>query len=248
MKHGRRLFLIAAGGLLLTPIAWQRYSKGDVSAVEEEGTDLVISPEHLSCIRQLRFIWIPNVESGGPAVDPQAPFGSADAYKDLAEIAPSKSRSELKRLYGEVMRRLPVFTGKATLGPGRYVLPRPAVLHLKQFMKRGDAGMEDGGSFDFTAEHAKLIAAIRWWYEEGPRFSFVFDPGLDIQYLNGAWRAATVNFKRPFGDMTYFEIDMTRILGASLKPNSKDPEEDRLFALYQQMHAALQVFVMHATL
>jgi hypothetical protein len=211
-------------------------------------TDLLISGEHLSCIRSLRFIWVPHMESGGPAVDFEAPFGSRDAYSDLAKIAPGRNRSELKQLYADVMNRIPVFTETAKLEPGSYVLPPLIVLRLKEFMTNGDGGLREDGSFSFTAEHGKLIGALRWWYIGSDGFSFTFDAGPDLlpDADAGTWRAATVNFKRPFGDMTYFALDMARTLGMDLEPNSNELKENYLFGLYEQMHVALQVFVMNA--
>jgi hypothetical protein len=246
----RRSFLLtAAGSVLVALFAYRWFFVKASPIMTSNDAEMVIAPEHVACIRRLRFIWVPRVESGGPAVDFEAPFGSPNAYDDLAQAVPGKSQTELRRLFAEVMIRLPVFTEKAKLAPGTYVLPAPLVIRLKQHMDGGDSGIGEDGSFRFTAEHAQLIAAIRWWYlsPNGVSFSFRFDPTLDPQ--DGKfWRAPFVNFKRPFGDMTYFEIDMAKILGVNLKPNSKDPEEDRLFALYQQMHAALQVFVLNATL
>jgi hypothetical protein len=217
--------------------------------MSETGTDLEISPEHLSCLRRLRFIWVPNIESGGVFVDPEAPFGSPNAYDDLAQAVPGKSLPELRRLYGEVMIRLPEFTERAKLAPGSYILPAADVLRLKKNTDGGDSGIAGDGSFRFTSEHAKLIGAVRWWYGEGHRFSFDFDASVEPQ--DGPyWRAAAVNFKRPFGDMTYFELDMAEILGVELDPDEElDPaQEERLLGLYKQMHVALQVFVLHAVL
>ena len=61
------------------------------------------------------------------------------------------------------------------------------------------------------------------------------------------WRgqiAFVVNFKRPFGDMTSFDIDMARILGLPRPPgNDFDPS---LWRLYAEMWPALQTFVEHA--
>jgi hypothetical protein len=214
----------------------------DAPHAGDNGSDLAISGEHLSCIRSLRFIW---ADDCGPTVDPDAPFGSSDAYADLAKIAPRRNRSELKQLYADVMNRIPVFTETAKLDPGSFVLPPPIVLRLNEFMSDGDSGIAEDGSFDFTAEHGKLIGALRWWYPEPTGFSFRFDVGLDL--TDGEyWRAAWVNFKRPFGNNTYFELDMARTLGVSLEPDSDDSEEERLFGLYQQMHVALQIFVMNA--
>jgi hypothetical protein len=209
---------------------------------------LVISGEHLNCIRSLRFVWIPNMESGGPAVDFGAPFGSPDAYSDLVKIAPGRNRSELKQLYADVMNRIPVFTETAKLEPGSFALPQPIVLRLKEFMTNGDSGIREDRTFNFTAEHGKLIGALRWWYIGSDGFSFTFDVGPDLppDIDVGAWRAATVNFKRPFGDMTYFALDMAQTLGMDLEPNSNDLKENYFLGLYEQMHVALQVFVMNA--
>jgi hypothetical protein len=217
----------------------------DTPHVGDNGSDLVISAEHLNCIRSLRFIWIPAVEAGGPAVDFDAPFGSSDAYADLAKIAPHRNRSELKQLYADVMNRIPVFTEMAILEPGSYVLPQPIMLRLKEWDSDGDSGLREDGSFDFTAEHGKLIGAMRWRYMESQRLAWTFDVELDLRDA-GFWRVATVNFKRPFGDMTHFEFDMAKTLGIDLESNRK--EEERLTELYQQMHVALQIFAMNAAI
>jgi hypothetical protein len=50
-----------------------------------------------------------------------------------------------------------------------------------------------------------------------------------------------VHFKRPFGDMSAFEIDMARIIGQ--EPPASDPHFNRL---YLEMWPALQAFVQHA--
>jgi hypothetical protein len=236
VRGGARLGLGALSSALL---------KANAVAMTEGEEALEISPLHLACLRQLRFVWVPNVESGGPSVDFEAPFGSSDVYADLARIAKMNSKSELKRLYAAVMVRLAVFTEKGKLAPGHYSLPRETVLRLKRSVAA--SGISDDG-FHFTAEHAKLINALRWVYLEPTRYSFVFNLSLDPEDWTGFWRVPSVNFKRPFGDMTYFEIDMAAVLGLPFRPNSNDPNEARFSDLYQQMHAALQIFVMNAAL
>jgi len=246
-RYTRHSILGAGAGLgLVAGLSPLMFGNERAMAETEEG--LAISPLHLACIRQLRFIWVPNVESGGPSVDFEAPFGSPEAYNDLASISKIKFMWDLKRLYEAVMVRLEVFTDKARLAPGTYVLQPELVRRLEQFMTGGQNSIASDGSFAFTTEHAKLIAAFRWAYPEPRRLSFVYSLILGQQAASGAWRVPCANFKRPFGDMSYFEIDMAEILGVPFKPNTKDPEGERLFALYQQMHVALQVFVMNATL
>jgi hypothetical protein len=57
-----------------------------------------------------------------------------------------------------------------------------------------------------------------------------------------------VNYKRPFGDMTAFEIDMASILGLSRPPLADTPLDRQLSALYWDMWPALQTFAEHATI
>jgi hypothetical protein len=55
-----------------------------------------------------------------------------------------------------------------------------------------------------------------------------------------------VHFKRPFGDMTAFDVDMANILGLPRPPErGLDPVLERL---YWEMWPALQTFVEHARL
>ena len=55
-----------------------------------------------------------------------------------------------------------------------------------------------------------------------------------------------MHFKRPFGDMTAFDIDMANILGRPRPPQHQlDPVLERL---YWDMWPALQTFVEHATI
>jgi hypothetical protein len=245
----RRNFLLAVGGMLAAPLAWNLLlAKQDASAPEAPNADLPVSPAHLACIRKLRFVWVPNVESGGPSVDMDAPFGSPDAYGDLARLVPATDRAGIKHIYAEVMNRLPVFARTAKLQPGLYSLPEAAVRRLKEFTNGGDTGIGVDGRFSFTQEHGKLIAAMKWRYAEPGRFGFFFNLSLDPRDWAGPWEVATVNFKRPFGDMTYFELDMAAVLGTHMETNAPDPEADRLFALYRQMHVAFQVFVLYAAL
>jgi hypothetical protein len=41
---------------------------------------------HVNVLRRVRFTWDPLVESGGPLVDPDAPYGSTDITSDLAGL------------------------------------------------------------------------------------------------------------------------------------------------------------------
>ncbi|RQT12135.1 hypothetical protein [Burkholderia contaminans] len=63
-----------------------------------------------------------------------------------------------------------------------------------------------------------------------------------------------IDGKRPYGDRTYFQIDMAELLGESYKRDVRgnlieDAEKDaRVERLHYETLAALQVFLMHAEL
>jgi hypothetical protein len=90
-------------------------------------------------------------------------------------------------------------------------------------------------TFVFTAAHRALLKHLRFGW---PQPSLIF-------LGNGGQIVPTVNFKRPFGDMTAFDIDMAAILGRPPPPpgGKFDPA---LWRLYTEMWPALQVFVEHA--
>lgn len=187
-----------------------------------------MTPTHIACIRRLRFISIPHIESGGPAVDYDAPFGSPNALTDLAEISGLDDPAELAALYFDVMAALPTFAQTATLAPGSYHLEAEDV------------------DIDFTAEHAKLIPAIRWAAIDANDLTDELTPGPDPSIPGGGWQIRSINFKRPFGDMTYFQLDMAEILGIPTAGELSPESEEHLNQVYDELHQALQVFVVHA--
>jgi hypothetical protein len=81
-------------------------------------------------------------------------------------------------------------------------------------------------SFAYTQQHASLLRHARW-------------------------SRLCMNPKRPYGDMTYFELDMAEILGEPVA-RSQDgrlpaEQERRLQALHAETLPALQVYLQQAT-
>jgi len=67
---------------------------------------------------------------------------------------------------------------------------------------------------------------------------------------NANWQCGMVDPKRPYGDMTYFEIDMARILGIPLAADGKPSPDDqrRLDQLHDETLPALAAFLAHAVM
>ena len=80
-------------------------------------------------------------------------------------------------------------------------------------------------TFELTDRHALLLRAARW-------------------------RQMFMNAKRPYGDMTYFELDMAAILGEPVERTEEDalPEaqQQRLWKLHTETLPALQLYLLQA--
>ena len=125
---------------------------------------------------------------------------------------------------------------QGTIQPGAYTYTNPlaAMPHAENVtapaLQKWAAQHEV--RFELAAAHVKLLKHARW--EGGAPMA--------------GWLG--LNPKRPFGDMTYFELDMADILG---EPVVRDAEGHlpaqqaaRLGILYGEMQAALQVFLQQA--
>jgi len=183
---------------------------------------------HVRLLRQAAVAWL-DVEAGGVAVlvsprlldDPEHPTDAARA--DIAARAgltvasplTAADRARVDALLAELPAALGRFLEHATLAPGTYRYAD----RMPSDPSQPRAERAEPEELAFTAEHAKLLRALRW---------------------NGLFS----NFKRPYGDMTYYAIDMAAVLGELFTP----AEEGRYDRLHREMRPALQVFLENATL
>lgn len=195
----------------------------------EDGDALSVSEADLVPVRGLPVMWSPT-ESGAPAV------------YDFA----GKKLAMSTAAYRRAMRVAEVLIQLGELEPGRYeyestldagdLTAQPFVQH-----RRAEV-VGNRVTIQVTEAHLKLLrAADTNLVDEGGR-----DVGVEIDP------------KRPYGDMTYFEIDMARILSVvaagpprSDRPELRDfsePQLRRFAELHEQMEPVLQVFLMHARL
>ena len=104
-------------------------------------------------------------------------------------------------------------------------------------------GLTPDGKFRLTSEHLKLIKILMFeWPDE--------DQASD-HLESGDWPASTMDPKRPYGDMIYFQKDMAYILDLKVeakggKKELSEEQENALRHLHWQMLGALQVFVENA--
>ena len=196
---------------------------------------------HLNLLKQAVVLWAP-VEAGAPAIlFSPLQLGAEDEipYEDVAARAglsvnhpPSEAdRRRLDRLIQELPEALAQLLARGRLEPGTYTYRNPLVdfPFAAETLPAELATLATSAvvSFAFTAQHAALLR------------------GAD-------WRQLAMNPKRPYGDMTCFELDMARILG---EPGPRTgparlsaEQERRLQALHAETLPALQVHLEHARL
>jgi hypothetical protein len=215
---------------------------------------LEITPPHLSLLRQARFSW-DGAERGAPMLDPQRPYGRTDLLAQLAEVFGSDDAEELARRQVEMYFVIARAFKHGELAPGRYALGNISAADVREAMRGydgvtdADLGLDADGLVTLTDNHLKLLRDIdiRWPSE------YDCEDRLEV----GDYPAAAVDPKRPYGDFTFIEVDMARILGV-LPPPPKggepaifDPGQalaQRLQRLHWQMLVAMQVFAEQVVL
>jgi hypothetical protein len=231
---------------------------------------LTLTEDQLRLLPEMTFVWV-DLEAGGPAFlgysptfhdgDDVAPYSIDDRRADLCRILAldvdaSRLSAELEQkldtLHVSMGSALEIALDAARLTPGAYsyanYFAKIASPVLEMLMPPWLDGEEfssehaympvptgDTITFELTAEHLRLLRALRVdWLERNS--------------------LAGINFKRPYGDMTYFELDMADILGV---PVHRDEQQQPLFSdeqlryfhrLHAEMLFALPVLLRHGTL
>jgi hypothetical protein len=232
---------------------WRLYSiLVELSEADGLGEPLRPDSRHLAAIRKLRFSWDPLVESGGPIVDPLTPYGSSDIADDLGPIIGTRNMEAVAKFHIEVARTLSWALENGVLPEGRYPLAHLDNASIEQAMMRGTERLSaiqlaqirseiprlnPDRTFMFATAHRELLKNLRFGW---PRPTL-----LAIFPRWGGQVVPIVNFKRPFGDMSSFDIDMAAILGLP-HPAPDGQFDPALWHLYTEMLPALQAFVEHA--
>jgi hypothetical protein len=244
--------------VLILPVlawcAWEAWRWGQAQRVyaDPETPALTITPNHVAALRKLQFTWSTLIESGGPVVDPMAPYGSKNMAADLGPMIGTRDRVAIARFHREVSAVLVWALKHGELADGQYRLADLDNAGMERRLRRALAGLpqeriaavladmprlQPDGHFRFTDRHRRLLRALRLEWPDAYLMQIVAGSG---------YPAPVINFKRPFGDMTAFEIDMAAIL--DLPRPSVDRIDPLLDRLYWEMWPALQTFVEHATI
>jgi hypothetical protein len=191
----------------------------------------------LKIIREMVVSW--NIaEIGAPTIDPEIPIGYGNFLDNLMRITDIADEESSIRLFQETNEFLEAYLQVAELKSGRYSYPNllSSRKHDVTIDILPDINPTQAKSqvitFDFTEQHRMLLRAssIRWleWDEEDE--GFYATPGIDP--------------KRPYGDRTFYKLDMADALGMDYS-EQLDPYFQKLHC---EMQSALQVFLRYATL
>jgi hypothetical protein len=263
MRGQRIIWLILALALLAWPV-WQVWRWELVRRVyasqEEEPSAPIITPKHVQALRKLRFAWNTIIESGGPIVDPLTPYGSENIADDLGPILGTRDKVAIARFHREVSSLLIWALKNGELAEGDYRLAHLDNASMEGRLRRELARypalpserveaavakvprLDPDGRFRFTDQHRRLLHELRLEWPDWQTMWIVAD-FIAIRIAGSGYPAPVVHFKRPFGDMSAFEIDMAAILGL---PSARGDTIDALLdRLYWEMWPALQTFVQH---
>lgn len=202
-----------------------------------------LSNQHLQLIRQLRVTWVP-IESGAPGIDSSQPLrGKEPTLHAAMQILKTDDEALATRLLAELGLLISEFVSTAQLKPGRYALPAD----MPKLSAQHTASQS--GEFDFQTEHQLLLKAAQWREVSSHNIDDVLDSETGDEQI---WPMPYIDGKRPYGDRSYYQIDMAEILGQPYAMNAKGrpileaSKDAKLAQLHRQSLAALQVFLMHA--
>lgn len=247
--RSRMIWLLIPTVAALAWLSWTgwRWEAARRIYADPDNPALTITPKHVEALRKLRFAWNTGIESGGPVVDPLTPYGNADITADLGPIIGSTDRVAIARFHREVSTLLIWALQNCALADGQYRIADLDNASMERRLRLDLAGLpaerinsvvaelprlEPDGEFHFTNQHLRLLHELRFEWPDSEIMWIVAGTGYPVP---------AVHFKRPFGDMTAFEIDMAAILG--LPRPGTDRIDRMLNRLYWEMWPALQVFV-----
>lgn len=212
-----------------------------------------ITSRHIGLLRQMRFTW-DGAERGAPMLDPHRPYGREDLLAQLGEVFESDDDEALACRHVEMYFVLARVLKHGELAPGRYALRNIDASDVRRAMPGydgvtdADLGLDADGQVTIGDDHLRLLRDIdiRWPSE--------YD--CEDRLAIGRYPAAAADSKRPYGDFTFIEVDMARILGVLPPPPAQGPAvfepspelAARLQRLHWQMLVGIQVFVEQASL
>jgi hypothetical protein len=198
-------------------------------------------------MRKLVIGWTP-CESGAPGVDFKNTFGIKDEDEDwtpglakLMDINPAgangafspEQSAKLTAMQSEMMQAFQVTIQLGKLEPGKYVMKN----RLREIYPDGKCALDSNDKATFTIPQSDTI-----------EFQLT-EEHLKLLH-HGHFNGLCLDPKRPYGDMTNYEIDMADALGIPVPPkiNFTQAQLQHFRRLHTEMLYALQIFIQNAAI
>lgn len=182
-----------------------------------------LNETHIKLLRQLNFSWN-GVESGAPFLDPEAPL-TKRPLKQIGSEFGVKSKPEQARLYVELVWALNDYFRAVNIEPGDYSVDKDTYAQIQQAMTGyhglndvSDIGLTEDGKIRLEQANITILKQGLWqWDESGAE--------------EGGWPGAAMDCKRPYGYMSYWQIEMADTLGLTMQKTEEGyfrttPEQD----------------------
>jgi hypothetical protein len=217
---------------------------------------MTVTAKHIEILRRSVLTWDPT-EVGAPAFVSERPYGRRDFLAQISEVFATTTPRATARQSVELLFALGALLQHGDLAPGLY---KPANLATADLLRQliepggspvphGDLAINGDGAFSFTKEHRTLLRHLSF---DWPR-----PDDIDALLDSDGYPAAQFDAKRPYGALSYYQVDMAMALKRvdilQKKPGDTRwflaPQQDRAMTqLHRQMLPALQVFLEKATL
>lgn len=192
-------------------------------ALSDEAQDDLIEPDfdrlypetftltdtHVALIRQMRLSWN-GAEAGAPQQDHERPFTGGDTINLLrGAIGSQATEADIVAFLIDRRSALQNFCADAALAPGTYKIRNISYADVERALGwleewADTVGVDGDMQITLSANDIALSKAVQWtWPDEGDMYG---------AFETGEVAGPTVDPKRPYGDMSYIDLDIHRVL------------------------------------
>lgn len=213
----------------------------------DEGVmEFTLTPAHIGLIRRTVWVW-DDSESGAPVAAPDIPYGEGSMWDHIGHafgMTPENEGRWSKAQLEEMLRihtlEMPgvlwIAATHGTIKPGPYDLDLTAM----KYALGGDPPNMVFETYDDDNPPIDL---------RPDRVTFTFTPHHGLLLANAYWRychwveAIGIDSKRPYGNNSFYFVDMAEILGEEWD----EENEEALMHRYEKLHAETLLAVMAMT-
>lgn len=208
-----------------------------------------LTAQHVELLRLSRLTWAYG-EGSAPGVEQERPFACANWPAYLTELLDTDDEDRHVDFLISLPAAYRTFFEEASLEPGTYPINNLTAEECAEILNANEmvpetAGLNAQGEVVLDSEIISLLPALVWeWPEEDD---------IDDALSRGLVLGPVVDTKRPYGDMSYFYLDIHRQLGWPVEKKNEegyieltDAQKAAAGALHSRSLFAAQVFLERA--